>query len=412
MSLGASVNIAEVFPPKDHVQRLYCSACEKSLDLAYVDFHEEVSGIDITIEGLPVLRCPACGRDHLPDRSRLAIIELHRKADEKNEPAVRVTRRKLQEEYLFTKVPFLYDSDDYRYLPGLERSFDIGFLTPVFFRRNVLLKCDFAPGYRVKFASMTYGEIVPDEGQGISFGINRNGKVMMWLGDIARLPESEQYYLRSENVESDHSIGSEFYDGQIECIYTKPTEENRLYALRSEFIETCFKRFGEKIAHLDEEVLDIALSFNAPVVDTPKERRHVADTLNKIYIESLDNAALGTLLKKAGCDPKSLGSLKRLQAFLETLTNDADVPAILSPFFVLYDLRVAYSHLQSDDRATEVLKTITDRLGIARASGLLEIYSCLTKAMAASYEKLGMIMSQEAAGTNEADDPAAPATRT
>jgi hypothetical protein len=140
----------------------------------------------------------------------------------------------------------------------------------------------------------------------------------MWLGDIANLPESEQYYLRSENVASDHSIGSEFYDGQIECVFTEPSEEKRLFGLRSQFIEACFRRFGEKIAHLDEEVVTLALSFNAPIIDTPKERRHVADTLNKIYIESLDNAALATLLREAGGDPASLGSLKRLQALLET----------------------------------------------------------------------------------------------
>jgi hypothetical protein len=244
----------------------------------------------------------------------------------------------------------------------------------------------------VKFASTTYGTIVPDEGHDICFGINRNGKVVMWLGDIAALPDSEQFYLRSENVESDHSIGSEFYDGQIECIYTEPTEENRLYALRSRFVEACFKRFGEKIAHLDEEVLNLALGFNAPVVDTPKERRHVADTLNKIYVESLDNAALGSLLKKAGADPKSLGSLKRLEALLETVANGADIPTILSPFFVLYDLRVAYSHLTSDDHATQFPKNVTTRLGIDPASDLLELYHHLSKAMAASYEKLAKIV--------------------
>jgi hypothetical protein len=27
-----------------------------------------------------VLRCPVCGHDDLPDRSRLSIIELHRQA--------------------------------------------------------------------------------------------------------------------------------------------------------------------------------------------------------------------------------------------------------------------------------------------------------------------------------------------
>jgi hypothetical protein len=36
---------------------------------------------------------------------------------------------------------------------------------------------------------------------------------------------------------------------------------------------------------------------------------------------------------------------------LEPVANDANVPALLSPFFVLYDFRVAASHLTSTDRA-------------------------------------------------------------
>jgi hypothetical protein len=119
--------------------------------------------------------------------------------------------------------------------------------------------------------------------------------------------------------------------------------------------------------------------------------------LNKIHVESLDNAALGALLKKAGGDPKNLGGLKRLQAVLETIADGADIPAILSPFFVLYDLRVAYSHLTSDDRATEMLKTVTGRLGINPASGLLEIYPALLKALAASYEKIMTIVTAKPA---------------
>jgi hypothetical protein len=382
------VELSDIFPPPGHVQRLYCDDCGKYLDLVFADFAEDVSGIDVTIDGLPALRCSACGRDHLPDRSRLAIIEAHRQAASKRAPAVHLVRRKLKETYGFTHIPFLYDPDDYRYVPGLERPDKVGFLTPVFFSRKVLLKYDAAPGYRMRFASMTYGDIVSDDGSAISFGINRNGKVIMWLGDIAKLPESEQYYLRSENIESDHSIGSEFYDGQLECIFTPPTEESRVFALRSQFVEASFERFGEKIAHLDAEVLNLALEFNAPLVDTSRERRHIADTLNKIYVESLDSAALGTLVKKAGQDPKNLGSLKRLQALLETLPHSTPVSTILSPLFVLYDLRVAYSHLTSDDRANEVLVTVTMRLGIPTGSGLLEIYEALVRAMATSYEKL------------------------
>lgn len=209
------MNLSEIFPPEGQVRRLYCDSCGKHLDLVFENFHADVSGIDISIAGLPVLRCNACKRDHLPDRSRFAIIDLHKQATEKGAPSVKVTRRKPHENFSLTKIPFVYDSDDYRYIPGLERPFDVGFLTPVFFNKEVLLKYEASPTYRVKFASTTYGEILQGDSFSISFGINKNSKVVMWLGDIEKLPESEQYYLRSENVASDHSIGSEFYDGQI-----------------------------------------------------------------------------------------------------------------------------------------------------------------------------------------------------
>jgi len=381
------MKLSEVFPPQGHVQSLYCDICRKNLYLAFTDFYEDVSGIHISIQGLPVLRCDACKRDHLPDHSRFVIIEHHRLATEKGAPSVKVTRRKPNKKFNFTNIPFLYDSDDYQYLPGLERPFDEGFLTPVFFNREVLLKYDASPTYRVRFASTTYGDIAQDNFY-ISFGINKNGKVIMWLGDIAKLPEAEQYYLRSENIESDHLIGSEFYDGQIECVFTEPSQENKLFSLRSAFLESCFKKLGKKIAHLDYEVFNLALAFNAPVIDTERERRHVADTLNKIYVESFDNGALGSIISQTGGDPKGLGSIKRLQAVLETIANGADIPKFLSPFYVLYDLRVAYSHLTSAEKAKKILESVMQRLGIASASGLMEVYGRLSQELSSSFEKL------------------------
>jgi hypothetical protein len=385
------MELSDVFPPNGHIQRLYCDTCKNHLYLAFIDFHEDVSGTDICISGLPVLRCDACSRDYLPDRSRFAIIELHCQAVAKGRATVTLIRRKLNESFSFTKVPFLYDADDYRYIPGLERSFDQGFLTPVFFNKNVLLKYDASPAYRVRFASPTYGEIV-DEGFSIPCGITKNGKLIMWLGDIAKLPEAEQYYLRSENIVSDHAIGSEFYDGQIECIFTQPSGEHKLFALRSEFVETCFKKFGVKIAHLDQEVMTLALEFNPPVVDTEKERRHVADTLTKIYIESFDNVALGTILLRSGGDPSKLGSLKRLQGVLGSISDDATISRLLSPFFVLYDLRVAYSHLTSEEKAKDVLKSVTSRLGLDTFSKMPEIYDRLLEMLSSSFEKMTEIV--------------------
>ncbi len=210
----------------------------------------------------------------------------------------------------------------------------------------------------------------------------------MWLGDIARLPDNEQYYLRSENIGSDHSIGSEFYDGQIECIFTELSKEDALFRSRSTFLEACFNRFGIKIAHLDSEVLDLSVSFNAPVVDTKKERRHVADTLNKIYLESFDNKALCDVISQLNGDPKSLGSIKRLQKSIELSCSGEDIPILMSPFYILYDLRVAYSHIGSKESEQEKLDFVISRLGLDANSALIEIYTSLVEKLGNSYEKL------------------------
>ena len=385
------MNIEDVYPPSEPVQELYCDSCRGHLDLAFTDFREDVSGVDISIRGLPVLRCEACQKDHLPKGSRFGISEQYKIATERGLSAIRVARRRMEQDFGFTKIAFLYEADDYYYIPGLYRGFDIGFLTPVFFNRKALLKYDADPAYKVKFASTTYGTIETEDSL-IAFGINKHGKLVMWLGDIAKLPESEQYYLRSENVPSDHSIGSEFYEGQIDCVYTPPSLENNLFALRSAFLEACAERFGLKIAQLDTEVYDFALSFIGPVIDTDKTRTHVADTLNKIYIESFDNGALGAIMTKAGSDPKGLGSLKRLQAVLVSIAPEEDIPRMLSPFYVLYDLRVAYSHLTPAATAAAKLKLVTDRLALEEGAGLMAIYGGLMAAMTDAFVRLTEIV--------------------
>ena len=382
------MDLKDVFPESGHVQRLYCDQCKGHLDLGFENFSEIVSGVDISIDGLPVLSCPKCQESYLPDDSRFAIIHLHEQAIKKSSDRVKVTRNKTNQDFGFGDVPFIYDSDDYKYIPGLKRPWDEGFLAPVFFNREVLLKYDSSPTYRLSFASTTYGEIRSGDDFSMPFGLNGNGKIIMWLGDIARLPEAEQYYLRSENIESDHSIGSEFYDGQIECVFTDLSNEDELFKARSEFLEACFNKFGRKVAHLDDEVFGLSVSFNAPIVDSEKERRHVADTLNKIYLESFDNKALGTVIISLGGDPKGLGSIKRLQKLIELSCPALDVPTLMSPFYILYDLRVAYSHLGSEESEEEKLNFVIERLGIRADSGLMEIYSSLIAKLLESFTKL------------------------
>jgi hypothetical protein len=382
------MNLADLIPPPGKAQRIYCEHCADHLDLSFTDFNDEISGVHVTLLGLPVLRCAKCNSTYLPDRSRFALIELHRQAIAKGSKHVEVNRKKTARDFGFTKVQFQYDSDDYSYIPGLAREFDEGFLTPVFFNKEVLLKYDLHPSYRVSFASRTYGNIQQGDDFSIPFGINKHGRLVMWLGDIAQLPENEQFYLRSENVPSDHSIGSEFYDGQIEAKFTDRTPEDQLFEARSRFLEASFRRFGEKVAHLEKEVLDLAIAVRRPVVDSAVERRNMADALNKIYLESLDNKALERLLTTKGLQAANLGSLKRLQKLVEAVAPSANVAAAMSPLYVLYDLRVAYSHLSSGESQQEKLASVRDRLALAPDAGLFAIYDKLIPELGVAFGKL------------------------
>lgn len=388
------MEITDIFPPKGHIQRLSCDDCTKPLDLVFSNFTEDVSGVNISIVGLPSLRCGSCGKDHLPDNSRFAVIKLYEQAVAQSSLVVKVTRRESDLRFGFTKVDFLYSADDYRYIPGLQRPYDQGFLTPIFFNKAVLLKYDASPDYKVKFASTTYGTIYGNDFN-ISFGINKNGIVIMWLGDLGDLPELEQYYLRSENVASDHSVASEFYDAQIEAEFTKRTAEDELFGLRSQFIATILRKIGVKLAHLDVEVLDLAVAFNPPLLDTPKEREHVAHTLNKIYVESWDTSALGKAIIDRGGKPAKLGTLKRLQMLLEALEPNAAISSLMSPLFVLYDFRIATSHLTSKERAKEIMKNVTDRLGMAEHSDLHTIYALLVQELLNSFKTLNELFEIE-----------------
>lgn len=387
--------IADLFPEPGHVQRLYCGDCEKLMDLVFVDFQAEVTGVHIKVEGLPFLQCSQCNREYWPERSRISVIKLHERAFKSNSNKIQIKRNKITESFGFTSIPFDYDPDDYFYIPGLYRARNTGFLAPVFFKRAVLLKYDTRPDYRLKFVSKTYGSIINDtKGFEIPFGINRNNLAVMWLGDIANLPEAEQYYLKSENVASDHCIASEFYEGQLECVFTERSSEDTLFKVRSEFIEAVFSKHSRQIAQLGEEVLSRALDFNEPIIETAKERRHISSTLNEIHVESLNAKNLKALAKEAGVQNiKGLRGLKLMQKWLEACFPEENTQQLMLPFFVLYDMRLANSHMNSRETKEARTRSILERLELALETDFIETYCRVRDQLITSYKTLTKLIS-------------------
>ncbi|QQN26305.1 hypothetical protein [Pseudomonas syringae group genomosp. 3] len=212
----------------------------------------------------------------------------------------------------------------------------------------------------------------------------------MWLGDISRLPTKEQYYLRSENVISDHCIGSEFYDGQIECIFTDLTPEDKLFKERSNFIESFYARFGTKVSRLDQEVLEISLSITRPTLDTPTEQKKLINNLYKVYVESLDKKILSKAITSNNAQREivDIGVLQRLKLLIAAVSSEEHAIRIMQPLFLLQDLRLIHAHTGSAASKNKKINVIKLELELEESSTILEVHDALIAKLRESFHAI------------------------
>jgi len=252
---------------QNFVQRYFDEESGVPLHLCF-DAHElDVEGIIVKLEGVPLLKNPVTGEFHYPDKTKRLILYFVSEATKKGYPKIYLTPKtdKIIRYSYAEKYNFIYSHIDYEYIPGLVRPWDEGFLTPVFFNIAVLNKYSQHPEYKLELFSETYGTIWKEDEWYISFGINRNKRVIMWLGDIDKLPENEKYYLRSENVESDHEIHSEFYDAQIEVQFSNPSVQSTVFHKRKKLNDIVEKKYRFDLYILEGEVSEILGNLDRPV---------------------------------------------------------------------------------------------------------------------------------------------------
>lgn len=112
---------------------------------------------------------------------------------------------------------FRYSAAEHFFIPGLVTSMPSErYLTPVYFSRNVLMKYRHVEGYGLQSFTDSCGSISIDGGGTLPYGVNKEGYVMMWFGDVVKLDERERFYLYSENVGPQYDLHSDFYDNQIQ----------------------------------------------------------------------------------------------------------------------------------------------------------------------------------------------------
>jgi hypothetical protein len=245
-----------------------------------------------------------------------------------------------------------------------------GFLTPLYFNRQVLTRYLYDSRFRCEFASETYGTVYGPDFY-ISFGLNKNGTVIAWIGDIQGLAVREKFYWLVENKPSEHDIASQFYDAQIDVQFTEPPAVVACLNRLEEFNKRFHAKFGVHLYHdrSIEERIEETRRYKRLLLNNLDDFKRFVSEFNEIIVENTNNTEIRRLLQDKGVSlEKGTKGNKLLQAVYEAVLGDT--LNLIAPFFYLYDLRLWADHSMGDDKLTE----ITEKLGISATNyqGLME----------------------------------------
>jgi len=368
---------------------LGCPNCAGSLLLKFEDSVHELHGVAVDFKECPFLACPDCGYSLLHGSVMAFIGERARESAAQGYSTATVHMGSRQKYRFCQEVDFSYDPRDYRLILGLKRDSYDGFLTPVFFNMHVLHKYRNTPGYSIEMASDSYGTIHFPEDEQLQFGINRNGKVIAWLGDINKLPTNEQHYLKSENIDSSHDIASDFYAAQIDAIFPELPAEEQMFKNRAKFVSNANSLTGSRTTILNAESASLLGEFSPPL---DRAKRTISDAfhdLHKICVETINkNAFVQDLTARDEKSNPDWGSLKVLEFWVEKVLDCSDASSIVCPLFVLDDLRKLEAHLVGSQSASSILESARDRLNLPSDCSLEDIYGQLVSELGKMYQKL------------------------
>ncbi len=230
-----------------------------------------------------------------------------------------------------------------------------GYLTPVYFNRQVLTRYLYDTRFTCEFASMTYGTIDGPEFT-ISFGINKNGSVIVWLGDLQdRIPVRERFYWLVENKAPEREVASEFYDAQVNAQFTEPPAVVRTLNALVKFNAAFHQKFSVHLYHdrSVEERIDETRRYRRLLLNNADDFKRFVSEFNEIIVENTNNAEIRKLLAGRGIAVASCSKgNKLLQAVYESVLGDTE--NLIGPFFYLYDLRLWADHSMGDDRLNDV----------------------------------------------------------
>jgi hypothetical protein len=237
------------------------------------------------------------------------------------------------------------------------------FLTPVYFRQEVLKKY-----YdNIRYTASSYGVSFFDIWH-IPIGINKDGLVHAWLGDLGTLPHEEQLHWKQYNVPPSGGINEEFYKTQILAQFVEPSDPiYQLHQTREKLNKNALSRFGFAIFKpLSEEDAYIVKSIHIPTVDEQRELDEQLIYLSKYLVDSLSKSDLEAhvIWRPRRSDENT--HIRFLQAFLIERVGYSEMLAKQSvePLRIAQALRSqSAAHVKSNE-----YQKLLEKIGMARIS--------------------------------------------
>ena len=200
------------------------------------------------------------------------------------------------------------------------------FLTPVFFNRKVLDRYKNDP----KNFRVTDGYIQFLDKWNLPFCINEDDKVMVWLGDLGRIPHTEQKYWKTENISPSGGIEPSFFKRQMLAQFTEVSSpEHRLLNLISIVNQKVCAKFHQAL-FMDFTQADIELpsTFSLPTNRSTTAYQTFLIKLTKLTIERINTNLFVTCMPTHHLvnqvSGNRLGSIVQLDEFLTGILGYQD----------------------------------------------------------------------------------------
>ncbi|MES2023120.1 MAG: hypothetical protein V4439_00355 [Patescibacteria group bacterium] len=219
-----------------------------------------------------------------------------------------------------------------------------GFLTPVFFKREVLKKYYDNPG---KY-SVEDGYIKFEGFWGLRAMINHRDHVVIWLGDLKSLPYKEQTHWKAFNLtpsrrkishaDFTRNIEGNFADSEHPELYFKEKFEIFQEAWNKQFGWYLFKPLSIGDTHHMK-------SLHVPTTNEQKEFDDQVASITKIMIDSLNEKELKKGLTISKVNPKGID---KFEAF--SMAHGFSAPKMIEFFRNLQTLRsTSVAHLKGSN---------------------------------------------------------------